>query len=186
MYLVLRAPWRDAPAAVAVAPPPDAGPGSAAPGKKKGKRPRRTASGEPAPPSAEDTEETEPVVLTLADRKLEWRGDTVTMPPKTIDMGDGKETRSLSDGEISGTINRRGDGVLDCIQRAAMGTELVATVTLKMIVDGNGTATKLRIHAPRYLFEEGLQGCAKRAVAKFDFPATGQATLVTAPFELGR
>jgi hypothetical protein len=192
MYLGLRPPWRGGPTTVATATPDAAdsvGSGSAKK-KKKGKG-RRTAGGGTDPGQGDDGgdygEETEPpIVLTAADRKLEWRGDEVGLPPKVFDMDDGKEARSLDDGEISSTISRRGGGVIDCIVRGATNTDLVATVTLKLAVGGDGKVNKVKVQAPHFLFEQGLLACARRAAAKFDFPATGAATLVTAPFELGR
>ncbi len=68
---------------------------------------------------------------------------------------------------------------------AAAGTELRATVTLRMLVDGKGNVTRHRVQAPQYLFEHGMSACVERAVSRLRFPATGAFTLVTAPFELG-
>jgi hypothetical protein len=190
MYLGLEKPWRSAPAAVAVAPEAGSGSGSgsgsAAKKKKKGRRGGGGGGGAgDVGDGADEYEDTEPVVLTDADRRMEWRGDEVGLPPKIIDMEDNQEARPLDDGEIGATISRRGSGVIDCIVRAATGTDLVATVTLKLAVDGNGKVGKMRVQAPRYLFEQGLLSCVRRAAGKFDFPATGAGTLVTAPFELG-
>jgi hypothetical protein len=53
-----------------------------------------------------------------------------------------------------------------------------------VIVDGNGRISKSRIHAPRYMFEQGLLSCARRALARMRFPATGAPTQVTIPVNL--
>ena len=197
MYLGLRAPWRGGPTTVATA-TPDAGDGSgsaSAKKKKKGGGKRRTAGGDPGGGggddgyggTAEEIEETEPaIVLTDADRRMEWRGDEIGLPPKVFDMGDGKETRALVDGEMSATMSRRGGAMIDCVVMGASGTDLVASITLKLAVSGEGKVGKVKVQAPHYLFEHGLLACARRAAARFDFPATGAGTLVTAPFELGR
>jgi hypothetical protein len=191
MYLGLEKPWRSTPARVAaVTPDPGSGSGSGSGSAAKKKKKRRGGGGGGDNSGgdvgdAEEYEESEPIVLTAGDRKLEWRGDEVSLPPKILDMEDNKEARALDDGEIGAVISRRGSGVIDCIVRAATGTDLVATVTLKLAVDGNGKVGKLRVQAPHYLFEQGLLSCVRRAAGKFDFPATGAGTLVTAPFELG-
>ena len=59
-----------------------------------------------------------------------------------------------------------------------------ATITVKLLVDGNGRVTRSRLQAPRYLFEHGLLGCAQRALGRMKFPATGAPTLVTLPVNL--
>src|SRR5262245_64982745 len=104
MYLVLRPPWAhravtgtpEGPPVVVVG--PDAG-------VTKPKKPRkrgRPAAGQPAQPGRSDREgegdeiderdEPAPMVqLTAADRALEWRGEEVALPPRTIDMAGGGE-----------------------------------------------------------------------------------------------
>ena len=192
MYLALRPPWGGG----AVATPPDAGPIASAPidagtGGKPTKKRRKRAAGTVAPTPGdpngewEEYEETEPLpVLTDADRKLEWRGEDTTPPPTKIDMAGG-ESRPLNDSEISGTINSQSSGVQDCVVQGATNTDLRATITIKMLVDGNGRVIKSRLQAPHYLFEKGLQGCAQRALSKMKFPATGAPTSVTFPITLG-
>jgi hypothetical protein len=191
MYLALRQPWahRDgspAPVVVAVA-PGDAGV-DARPAKKK-HRPRGggTTAADPAgaTPGDDGPEDTEPAPLTEADRRLEWRGDEVALPPRTISMEGGAEARSLDDGEIQTTVNGQAGGVRDCLVAEATGTDLKATITIKLVVDDKGRVGKSRVQAPHYLFEHGLLGCAQRNLAKLRFPATGAATLVTVPFTLG-
>lgn len=201
MYLALRPPWgggaTTAPApidaGVVVQAPTDAGPA----GKKKKRRrphtPGTTAPGElPTIDSTfgdgddEGPEETEPVAqLTAADRAMEWRGDDVTLPPAKIDMAGGKEARALDDGEINATIGGQAGGVRDCVVKAATNTDLRATITVKMVVGGDGRVTRSRVQAPHYLFEKGMLGCVQRSLGRMKFPATGAPTSVTLPVTLG-
>ena len=191
MYLALRPPWgggTNAPppgegSAVAVA-PGDAGVTS---GKRKKKR-RRYVNSSGAPTGPEDYyEETEPEItpLTSAERRLEERGDDVRLPPQKLDMGGDTEARPLEDAEINATISAQSRGVKDCVVQGATGTDLRATITVQMVVDGTGRVTRTRLEAPRYLFDQGLLNCARRAAARMKFPATGAPTLVTLPINLG-
>lgn len=190
MYLGLRPPW----ASRGLAPPPEAppvvvvAPDAGTPHPKKRRRPRAPiAAGQPAPPGA-DGELDDPApapALTAADRALEWRGDEVALPPRTVDMSGGGEPRSLDDAEIQQTIHGQAGGVRDCVVQGATGTDLSATITAQLLVDGHGRVTRSRIHAPHYLFEHGLLGCAQRALARIRFPAAGGATIVTLPIHLG-
>ena len=194
MYLALRPPWADAPStpresAIAVALPGDAGVATPKPtAKRSGKR--RTPGTSVAAPGGggeEEFEETEPELppLTPAQRRLEWRGDDVTLPATRIDMAAGGEARPLEDHEINATIGGQSGGVRDCVTQGAAGTDLRATITVKLVVDGNGRVTKSKLHAPRYLFDKGLLSCAQRALRSMKFPSTGAATLVTLPISLG-
>jgi len=188
MYLTLRPPWGGAPASAprdaGVGPAPDAGMGSARPKPKR--RPGR--GGTVAAPPGTDSDETEPepaqVQLTAADRKLEVRGDDVTLPARTVDMGAGGEARPLDDGEISAVIGAQAGGVRDCVVQGATGTDLRATIRVELVVDGAGRVTRSRLAAPRYLFDHGLLACARRALGRMRFPATGAPTLVTLPVTL--
>jgi hypothetical protein len=193
MYLALRPPWGGGTTTSA---PIDAGtpvaqaPGDAGVGKPKKKRRPRPPGTMPAPGTGssdeEYYEETDPMVtLTAADRALEWRGDDVTLPPTKIDMGGGGEARPLDDSEINGTIGSQAGGVRDCVVQGATNTDLSATITIKLLVDGRGRVTRSRIQAPHYLFEHGLLGCAQRALGRMHFPATGGPTIVTLPVNLG-
>lgn len=152
-------------------------------GKPKPKRRTRTANagGEAGDPSPE---EIAPLPLTAADRALEWRGDEVALPTQQIDMAGG-DARSLDDGEIREAISGQAGGVRDCVVQGASGTDLRATITVKLLVDGRGRVTRSRVQAPHYLFEHGLLGCAQRAARGIKFPATGGATVVTIPVNLG-
>jgi hypothetical protein len=191
MYLVLRPPWAYRATTVASEGPPvvmvgnDAG---VVKPKKPRKRPPRPATNQSAQPLDGETEEPEPppLPLTAADRALEWRGDDVALPAQTIDMaGGGREARPLDDGEINATINSQAGGVKDCVIQGATNTDLRATITVKLVVDGRGRVIKSRVQAPHYLFEHGLLGCTQRALGRIHFPATGGATLVTLPVNLG-
>lgn len=188
MYLVLRPPWGRVTTLPPAGPPvvvvaPDAG----VTRPKKRKRSHTAATGAQTAAQS-DGELDEPALppLTAADRALEWRGEDVALPPRNIDLaGGGGEARSLDDGEINQTIRGQGGGVRDCVIQGATNTDLSATITLKLLVDGQGRVTRSRIQAPRYLFEHGLLGCVQRAVGRMRFPATGGATIVTLPINLG-
>ena len=191
MYLALRPPWGggattppSGPTVVTTA-PGDAGAGSAKPTKRTTKK--RPAGTTTVAGGTEEFEETEPELppLSDADRRLEWRGDDVTLPATRIDMGAGGEARPLEDNEINNTINAHSGGVRDCVVTGATGTDLRATITVKLIVDGNGKVTTSKLHAPRDLFEKGLLNCTQRALRSMKFPATGAPTLVTLPVALG-
>ncbi|MEJ7603025.1 MAG: hypothetical protein WKG01_34380 [Kofleriaceae bacterium] len=182
MYLVLRPPW-----AGRATPAHDAGVVAAAldGGVAKTKKTRRRPAGSVGQPDPDEFDETEPPRLTETDRKLEWRGDDVTLPTAKIDMGAGREARPLDDGEINGVIANQAAGVRDCVAQGATGTDLRATITVKIVVDGNGRVTRTKIQAPHYLFEHGLLACVQRATGRLRFAATGAPTLVTFPVNLG-
>jgi len=182
MYLVLERPWvrpASAPAQVAATPRPDAGPAPKKPRKRRGAR-------GPGGGAAAGTEvEIDPaIVLTDADRRLEWRGDAVELPKQTVDMGGGAEGRALEQGEINQAIQGGSQPMLDCIVRATGQAPLTGAVTLKLLVDPQGRVTKTRVQAPAYLFAHDLLPCARRAAQSLGFPGTGAYTVVTAPFEL--
>ncbi|TMQ05548.1 MAG: hypothetical protein E6J91_40315 [Deltaproteobacteria bacterium] len=188
MYLVLRWPW----ARPVASQPPGAPPvvvvagdaGVPRPKKKRRSRPPGVAGQPAAAPGEAEVEEPAPPPLTAAERALEWRGDDVALPPQTIDMAGG-QARPLDDGEINQAINSQAGGVRDCVVAGATGTDLSATIVVKLLVDGRGRVTRSRIQAPRYLFEHGLLGCTQRALGRIHFPATGGATIVTLPINLG-
>jgi hypothetical protein len=142
-------------------------------------------AGVPAQPGETEFEETEPAPLTAGDRALEWRGDNVVAPPSRIDLSAGAEARPLEDSEINSTVGSQTGGVRECVVQGATGTDLRATITIKLLVDGNGRVTKSQLRAPRYLFEKGLLGCAQRALGRMKFPSSGAPTMVTFPVNLG-
>jgi len=191
MYLVLRPPWEHRVTTVASeGPPVVVVPGDAGVAKPKKPRKRPRPAGSPTTPESPaseggDGEEPAPPPLTAADRALEWRGDDVALPAKTIDMAGGGEARALDDGEINTTITSQGGGVTECVVQGATGTDLRGTITVKLLVDGHGKVTRSRVQAPHYLFEHGLLGCTQRALGRIHFPATGAASLVTLPVNLG-
>jgi hypothetical protein len=188
MYLVLRPPWALRATTSASEGPPVVmvGPDAGVTRPKKPRKRTRPAPGQPAESATLDGDPEPPEVapLTGADRALEWRGDDVALPAQTIDMAGGGEARPLNDGEINQTITSQAGGVKDCVVQGATGTDLRATITVKLVVDGRGRVTRSRVQAPHYLFEHGLLGCTQRAVARLRFPATGAATLVTLPVNL--
>lgn len=194
MYLALRSPWgggaatapRDA--GVVAEAPADAGSATRTRKKRKRRRPPGTVTppGTPGGEYEEYYEETEPLVeLSAADRQLQWRGDDVTLPATKLDMGGGGEARALEDSEINGVIASQAGRVRDCVIESATSTDLRATITVKLVVDGGGRVSKSRVQAPRYLFGKGLLTCVQRALGRMTFPATGAPTLVTLPVTLG-
>ena len=180
-YLALERPWQGrakaAPEVVAVAPPPvDAG---VAP-RKKGRRTARTTT----PAGAVEREVDDDIALTDADRALEWRGDAVALPPRTIDLAGGDEGRPLDDGEIQGAVSRGSSAMIACITDAAGGAPLSGAITLSLLVGASGSVDKVRVRAPHYLHERGLLACARRAARSLPVPSTGAPTVVTVPFDL--
>ncbi len=155
-----------------------------APGKKKGRRKARVGGGGGGATSPEPFEVDDTITLTDADRRLEWRGDAVALPPRTIDMAGGDEGRPLDDGEIQGGIARGSGPVIGCIKDATAGAALAAEVTLQLLVGADGRVSKVRVRAPSWLHEHGLLACARRAARSMSFPGTGMATVVTAPYHL--
>ena len=191
MYLALEKPWRRGEPVAAVVAQPEV-PTATEPAVKKGKKRRGRSNGGGRGDELLGSdgggvpEETAPVIeLTAADRKLSWRGPEVALPPAQIDMGSDGGSRSLSDDEIRETVREQSRPIIDCLVSAASGTDLRATVTIRMLVDGKGNVTKHRVQAPEYLFERGVPACVDKAVGRLRFPATGAFTLVTTPFELG-
>lgn len=191
MYLVLRPPWGHRITTSASDNPPvvmiTTDGGVAKPVKKKRTRPR--PSGTPALQTTDgelDEPDASPVAtLGAADRALEWRGDDVALPARTVDLAGGGEARGLDDGEINSVFGSQAGGVKDCVVRGATNTDLRATITVKLLVDSHGKVTRSRIQAPRYLLEHGLLACTQRALGRMHFPATGGATIVTLPVNLG-
>jgi hypothetical protein len=185
-YLALEPPWAGAggvPAAptVAEAEPSD---GGVATPRKKGRRKARGGGGSGSGSEQEPYEVDPAITLTAADRTLEWRGDAVAAPPRTLDLGGGDDARPLDDGEIQAGIAGGSGPMIACIKDATAGAELSAEVTVQMLVGGDGRAGKLRVRAPAWLHGHGLLACARRAARSFRFPSTGAPTVVTAPFHL--
>ena len=192
MYLVLRPPWGGGDASA----PVDAGvvakaPTDAGTGKQKPKRPRRPSTGGRQSPGndflPDSTDETEPstpaIQLSAADRALEWRGEQTSISRK-IDMNAPGDVRPLDQSEINSTISSQSGGVRRCVEQLAAGADLQATITVKLVVEANGTVQRSQLQAPHYLFEKGLLVCAQRSLRSMHFPATGTPTLVTFPINL--
>src|SRR5690242_17126452 len=117
MYLAMARPWsHGATAPAAITAPIDAGAGDG--GKKPGKR-RRGGGRVAAARDAVAPDDS--IVLSPADRRLEWRGDEVALPPQTIDMAAGDDARPLSPSEIQAAIDRNGQPMIDCIVSAIGG-----------------------------------------------------------------
>ena len=196
MYLVLRPPWGGGAstaspgAGVVAAVPVDAG--TAKPKKKKrlggggGHTPGRTNAGPDFEPGGDEPDEpgAPTIMLTAADRALEWRGDATSISRK-IDINSGEDARPLQDSEINSAVSGQTGGVRQCVVQGATGTNMTATtITVKIVVEGTGKVSKSQLQAPHYLFEKGLLGCAQRALGQMKFPATGAPTLVTFPINL--
>lgn len=195
MYLALRPPWASQSTSKTESTTVAQAPGDAGVGKPKKKRPHRGGGGnygrQPGPGGEDEDwansggpDETEPaklVQLSSGDRALEWRGDDTTPPKQSLDMGNGTESRSLDNGEIQSVIASESGGVQSCVMKAATNTDLSGTITVKMVVMGNGKVSKSRVQAPHYMFGQGLLGCVQRELAGWHFPATGSPTLVTLP-----
>ncbi|MCA9678776.1 MAG: hypothetical protein H6709_08370 [Kofleriaceae bacterium] len=186
MYLALERPWSssgDPEAALdAGAAPDDAGPAKVAKGKKRGKPRRKRGGGGAVVADPGD----QPIVLSDADKRMVWRGDTVQLPPAMVDLngGGGEDARSLDDGEIGATLDRNGGGLQRCVEQALGGAPYSGTVTVKLLVGGDGKATKTRVHAPSFMQEAGLLSCVRGAARKLGFPAVGGSTVVTIPFPI--
>jgi hypothetical protein len=199
MYVALRPPWtsHDTPppiAPVVAAASVDAGV-AAKPKHKHGgghhataHAPGQTTSGDEAgwgDQGGDDSSQSGPAVqlvpLSAADRVLEWRGDDTSRPPQKIDMANGAEVRSLDDGEIASVIGSQSGAAQACVMTGATNTDLKGTITIKLVVDGNGRVIKSKVQAFHYMFEHGLLPCMQRALGGMKFPATGQSTLVTMP-----
>ena len=191
MYLGLKQPWQQATARVAstidaptVAPAGGLAKPVKRPDRSKGKLVPVARGAVADTVENRPTDETAPPTLTANDRALVWHGADFGIPTKSIDMsGNTADGRPLTDGEINAGL--RTTGILECVVQAATGTELQATITVKLLVDGSGRVSKHRVQAPRYLQDHGLPGCVAKAAGRTRFAATGAATLVTAPFVLG-
>lgn len=165
---------------------PDAGVEIAA--KDQPGKPRRRGRGRRAGGGAEGgagaVAEVEIPALTEADRALVWKGDTVALPPRQIDMAEGSESRSLDSGEINSVLRAQSGPMIDCIAQARGEAELDARIQVEMLVNGQGQATKVRVRAPAYLFAHGFHACARKAMLGLRFPATSGHTVVSAPYDL--
>ena len=179
-YLALERPWAGEPVAAAA----DAGPEVVDSGKgKKGKRRKKGRKRKPSDVEIALTGDDIPD-LSAADRKLMWKGDAVSLPGQSVDMGSDDGGRPLNGSEIRSTIDSQSGGILGCITTSRGNAPLKATIKAKMLVDGGGQVKKSRFQAPRYLFDHGFYGCARKAASGLRFPATGGFTVVEVPYDL--
>ncbi len=151
-------------------------------GKKRRRRGRKGKGG--GGDEYELQEIDERIVLTAADRKLTWKGPKIALPEKNMDFASGGGGRNLNQGEISEGVNRGQGRLLSCIADARGQAELAAKITVKILVEADGSSNKVRLQAPSYLLKNGLYPCATSAVRSMRFPGTGAATIVTVPLDL--
>ena len=178
-WLLMARPWRSDRQPVVQA-PADAAPLPAV-GKKK---PRRGKRGGGAAGGEGEADAPAPV-LSASDRERVWRGPAISLPSRSIDMGEGSSARPLESGEIDDPMRRSSQGISSCIESAVAGAELPGTsIELEMLVSGAGAVQKVRVGAPRWLVEHGFADCASAAARRIRFPATGAPTVVNAPFHL--
>lgn len=179
MYLALEKPWEGDASAIES----DAGPAVAEDtGKKKKKRKkkrRKKRAGDVQINVGDDIP-----TLSAADRKLVWKGSAVALPPRTMDMDSGEDSRPLNSGEIAAGVRSQHSRMLGCITSARGNAQLKAKLIVKMLVDGNGRVKKTRVRAPGYLFAHGFYDCARKAASAMRFPVTGAHTVVDQPYEL--
>jgi hypothetical protein len=181
VFAALERPWRRGEVAVVAA--VDAGPVAAGQrdGDRKARRRRRRASGGRGDGEPVDSPMIE---LTAADRRPVWRGDTVELPPRDVDLGAAGDERTLDQAEIDAGIATQSDRIVECITAARGDAELVATVELELLVDGGGRVTRSRVQAPLYLVNNGLAPCVRGAARAMRFAATGAPTIVRVPVDV--
>ncbi len=180
-WLLLARPWRSEEKA-AVTAPADAAPEPVA-GKKKPRRGRRGGSG--SGDGAGDQGDAPAPVLSASDRERVWRGSAISLPSRSIDMGEGSSARPLETGEIDEVMRRSSQPIMGCIESALAGAELAGgSVELEMLVSGAGAVQKVRVGAPRWLMDHGFADCASAAARRIRFPATGAPTIVNAPYHV--
>ncbi|MGE0869294.1 MAG: hypothetical protein AB7P03_12060 [Kofleriaceae bacterium] len=135
----------------------------------------RTVSDQDVYEPEDATAGSEPSAL---DRKLEWRGSS-RIPPLEV----GAAGRPLRDAEISSTLGPHTAALQACVERSAAG-KISARITLAMVVGGGGNIASRKMHAPRYLFENGLLACIDSVLAQVKFPAVGQPSSVSIPIDV--
>lgn len=177
-YAALERPW----AGGEVADTGDAGPVIAeADDKKPDKKKRRKKRGNQVEIQVDGDDIPE---LSAADRQLIWKGDKVALPKQSIDMGSEGGGRPLSGSEINSVVQGQSDRMLACITSARGNAQLASKIEVEMLVNGDGRVEKSRFRAPKYLFDNGFYGCARKAANAMRFPATGGFTVVEAPYDL--
>jgi len=173
-WLATSRPWRRATAPVAATADAGAEPDTPRKGKSGRRKHRRGDGGEDAPAP----------VVPASGRAMTWRGPTISLPDRAIDLGSDDSSRPLDNGEIDSVLQKSSDSMLDCIREALAGASLEGDVKLQMLVTGDGRVSQVRVGAPRWLVEHGLAECASVAARGMRFPATGAPTIVDAPFHI--
>jgi hypothetical protein len=183
VYAALEKPWVSSSKKVASA-DADAGVDEApSSGKRHGKRHKRRGT-RAGSGSGELQEIDETIELSAADRQMIWRGPAIKLPEKNMDFGSGGGGRSLDQGEIDQGISGGQRALIGCIADARGQAELSANIIVKLLVEGTGKVSKVRVRAPSYLMKNGLFECAGNAARHMRFPGTGAATVVTIPLDL--
>lgn len=183
-YLALEKPWAGDREVVATA-AHDAGIDDSADSQKTAKRGKRKRGKRTKGESEAELQEIdERVVLTAADRTMQWRGPAIAAPDSAVNFGEEGGGRRLDDSEIHAGVSGAQREMVSCIADARGQAELAAKITLKLLVSDSGKVSKVRMQAPSYLLKNGLFECASGAARRMRFPATGAQTLVTVPFEL--
>ncbi len=186
-YAALEKPWqRDGEADTVAVAEIDAGTGEEGADSRKGRKKRRKRGrrGQSGGDPVELQEIDERIALTAADRSMVWRGPKISLPEKNMDFSTGGGGRNMNHGEITDAVNGGQKRLMSCIAEARGQAELAAKITLKILVEGTGKASKVRVHAPSYLMKHGLFPCASSAARAMRFPGTGAATIVTVPLDL--
>lgn len=174
-WLAMARPWRSDPKAAAQVAPADAAPEQAAGTKRVRRGKRGGGGGDPDAPAP---------VLSASDRERVWRGAAISLPERSIDLGNESSARPLQADEINDTMRRSSEPIMSCIENALAGAELAGQVELEMLVSGGGAVEKVRVGAPRWLMEHGFADCASAAARRVRFPATGAPTVVNAPYHV--
>lgn len=141
----------------------------------------------PQPQQPEPEPEPEPIKLSASDLKLVAQGDDLSRPDVLkMDLGDGKETRELTQDDIDGRFRANEGAILDCISSARPDPEtyVPGRVTVKFRIQRTGAVRGVRVEAPSILQKGGLFGCVKKVVGNLHFPASGGSQIVSYPFTL--
>jgi hypothetical protein len=181
-WLAMARPWRSA------APPIAEAADAAAADERRPSRRHRRGRGRDSTggDSGRNGGDAPAPVLSAADRVMAWRGPSISLPARDMDLGTEGGGRPLDASEINQTIERSSGPILSCIRDALAGAELAGDVRLELLVGEDGAVSDVRVGAPRWLIEHGLVDCATRAARRIRFPATGAPTVVTAPFHVDR
>lgn len=178
-YLALEKPWETESNEAASEVAPDAVKETPTKTKKRKNKRRKKRTGDVQVAVGDDIPK-----LRASDRKLVWKGSSIKLPTRTMDMESGTESRPLNSAEISDGVRSQHKRMMGCITKSRGNAPLKATITLKMLVGGNGRVQKSRIRAPAYLFAHGFYDCARKAASAMRFAATGAHTVIDQPYDL--